>query len=267
MLRSWRAEPAARIKVKKIGRLRFDSYPLLLYLSVLMQRYFVGTSGWQYPEWLGKFYPEKLRKEEMLRYYAERFNSVEVNYTFNRLPSEKVLNAWTAQTPKGFRFTLKAHNAITHSRGLSPGDILEKFLDVTKMLGPRHGLILFQFPPWLQKDMRAITAFLKRVPDGTRAAFEFRHSSWFCDELYERLNKKNLALCAAESERLTTPPIITANYEYYRLRLVHYTDKEIAEYARRIRNGSSKEIYVYFKHEEAGTGPILASKLNKKLKK
>lgn len=231
-----------------------------------MQAYFIGTSGWQYPEWLGKFYPEKMRKEAMLPYYAERFNSVEVNYTFNRLPSEKVLKNWAEQTPKNFRFTLKAHKAITHSKDLNPGDILEKFLNVAKVLGEQQGLLLFQFPPWLPETIPAFEDFLKRIPDNTRAAFEFRNNSWFCDELYALLKKKNLALCAAESEKLKTPPVVTADYGYFRLRLVDYTDDDIAEYAKQIRNQGLAETYVYFKHEEDGVGPVFAEKLMEKLK-
>jgi uncharacterized protein YecE (DUF72 family) len=231
-----------------------------------MQKYFVGTSGWQYPEWLGKFYPEKLRKSDMLRYYAERFNSVEVNYTFNRLPTEKVLKNWTAQTPKNFRFTLKAHKAITHSPNLTPGGILEKFLAIASVLGDRRGLMLFQFPPFLSANIPAFAALLKRIPEGTPAAFEFRHSSWFCDGLYACLKKKNLALCAAESEKLITPPVKTADYGYFRLRLEKYTDHDIATYADRLHSGKLKTVYVYFKHEESGAGPTFAAKLNEKLK-
>jgi uncharacterized protein YecE (DUF72 family) len=231
-----------------------------------MQKYFIGTSGWQYPEWLGKFYPDKMRKEDMLRYYAERFNSVEVNYTFSRLPRESVLKNWTEQTPKDFRFTLKAHRAITHSKNLAPGDILEKFLSIGKVLGQQRGLILFQYPDWLQANIPSFAEFLKRIPKNTRAAFEFRHPSWFCDEVYALLKKKNLALCAAESESLKTPPVKTADYGYFRLRLTDYTDKDIAAYARLIRLEELKETYVYFKHEEAGVGPVFAKMLSEKLK-
>lgn len=231
-----------------------------------MQKYFIGTSGWQYPEWLGKFYPDKMRKDDMLRYYAERFNSVEVNYTFSRLPRETVLTNWTKQTPKDFRFTLKAHRAITHSKNLAPGDILEKFLKIGKVLGSQRGLLLFQYPPALQADIPAFAEFLKRIPKYTRAAFEFRHESWFCDDLYALLKNQNLALCAAESETLKTPPVKTADYGYFRLRLTNYTDKDIAAYARQIRLERFDETYVYFKHEEAGVGPIFAAKLSKMLK-
>jgi len=230
------------------------------------QKYFIGTSGWQYPEWQGNFYPEKIRKEEMLSYYSQRFNSVEVNYTFNRLPSEKVLKNWVEQTPEGFRFTLKAHKAITHTSHLEPSDILEKFLAVGKVLGERRGLMLFQFPPWLEADMQSFAAFLQRFPEGTRAAFEFRHTSWFCDELYTLLKNKNLALCAAESEKLKTPPVITADYGYFRLRLVKYSEKDIAACADQLHSENLKETYVYFKHEEAGTGPAFATMLMDKLK-
>ena len=231
-----------------------------------MKDYFIGTSGWQYPEWLGKFYPEKLRKEEMLSFYAQRFNSVEVNYTFNRLPSEKVLKNWIEQTPKTFRFTLKAHKAITHTSHLEPSDILEKFLNAGKVLGSQQGLMLFQFPPWLEADPQSFEDFLKRFPEGTQAAFEFRHKSWFSDEIYSQLKKKNLALCTAKSEKLVTPPVTTADYVYFRLRLVKYTDRDIAAYADQLRSGSFKAAYVYFKHEEGATGPAFAQMLMDKLK-
>jgi len=222
----------------------------------------IGTSGYQYKEWRGSFYPEDLSEAKMLSYYAGQFPTVEINYTFNRVPTESVLKKWIEQTPEAFKFTLKAHRRLTHSKLFLEADLLKFFVERSKILGDKLGIILFQFPPTLKKDFRFLTALLEALPEGTRAAFEFRHKSWFEDDLYERLRSRNLALCIAESEEIKTPVVATADYGYLRLRVETYSKDDIAKWAGVIKKISSwKETFVYFKHEEEGTGPKFVRQL------
>src|SRR4029077_1476191 len=172
-----------------------------------------GTSGYNYPEWRGTFYPEKLPAAKMLPYYAERFPTVEINYTFYRAPNEKILNGWSAATPERFKLTLKAPKRITHDRRLKDcADAVQQFLETAAVLGPKLGALLFQLPPNLKKDLALFDAFLDAFPPRVCAAFEFRHASWLDEEVYSRLRARNLALCVADSEKLSTPVEITADY-------------------------------------------------------
>jgi uncharacterized protein YecE (DUF72 family) len=218
----------------------------------------IGTSGYNYPEWRGTFYPEKLAAAKMLPYYAERFPTVEINYTFYRTPNEKILEGWNAATPDGFKLTLKAPKRITHDARLRDcADRIRQFLDTAAILGPKLGALLFQLPPNLKKDLALFDAFLDTFPPRVCAAFEFRHPSWLDDEVYGRLRSRNLALCVADSEKLATPAEITATYGYFRLRDEGYTADDIARWAEVIRETtrSCGDVFVYFKHEESGTGP------------
>jgi uncharacterized protein YecE (DUF72 family) len=224
----------------------------------------IGTSGYNYPEWKGKFYPADLSAAKMLPYYAARFSTVEINYTFYRLPTEKMVAAWAEVTPEAFRLTLKAPKRITHDRRLKDcATLVQAFCSVAGTLGPKLGVLLFQLGPTFKKDLAVFDAFLMDLPPGARAAFEFRHASWFDDEVYERLRRRNLALCIADSEKLSTPVVATADYGYFRLRDEGYTTDAINEWARVIREheGVWKDTYVYFKHEEAGKGPEFAVSL------
>jgi uncharacterized protein YecE (DUF72 family) len=224
----------------------------------------VGTSGYNYPEWRGSFYPEKLAAAKMLPYYAERFPTVEINYTFYRAPNEKILAGWSQATPDAFKLTLKAPKRITHDARLrNCADAVRQFLDTAASLGPKLGALLFQLPPNLKKDVAALDAFLEPFPPRVCAAFEFRHESWLADDVYERLRARNLALCVADSERLSTPVEITADYGYFRLRDEGYTPDDIARWAGVIseRTRSCKDVFVYFKHEEEGKGPEFAALL------
>src|ERR671913_2573436 len=224
----------------------------------------VGTSGYNYPEWKGSFYPETLAATKMLPYYAERFPTVEINYTFYRTPNEKILEGWNAATPDRFKLTLKAPKRITHDARLRDcADRVRLFLETAAVLGPKLGALLFQLPPNLKKDLALFDAFLETFPPRLCAAFEFRHASWLDDEIYERLRARNLALCVADSEKLSTPVVATADYGYFRLRDEGYTTDAINEWARVIREheGTWKDTYVYFKHEEAGKGPEFAVSL------
>ena len=163
----------------------------------------VGTSGYNYPEWKGSFYPEKLPSSKMLPYYAERFPTVEINYTFYRAPNEKILDGWNKATPDRFKLTLKAPRRITHDARLRDcADRVRQFLETASTLGPKLGALLFQLPPTLKKDISLFDAFIEAFPPRVCAAFEFRHPSWLDDEVYSRLRARNLALCVADSERL-----------------------------------------------------------------
>jgi uncharacterized protein YecE (DUF72 family) len=228
----------------------------------------IGTSGYNYPEWKGSFYPAGLPASKMLSYYSAQFPTVEINYTFYRMPTEKILAGWAAQTPSPFKLTLKAPRRITHDRRLKDcGDLVEGFCGVAGTLTEKLGVLLFQLPPSARKDLPLLDAFLAELPPGVRAAFEFRHPSWLADDVFERLSARRLALCIADSERLATPVRITADYAYFRLRDEGYTPADIARWADTIQRetASCGEVFVYFKHEEEGKGPALARLLRERL--
>jgi uncharacterized protein YecE (DUF72 family) len=221
----------------------------------------VGTSGYQYPEWKGSFYPEKLPAARMLPYYAERLATVEINYTFYRTPNKEILQGWDHATPERFRLTLKAPQRITHIARLRDcADRLHFFLETAATLGPKLGALLFQLPPNFKIDLAVFDAFLEAFPPNVVAAFEFRNRSWLDEEVYARLKARNLALCVADSEKLTTPVRITADYGYFRLRDEGYQPEDIKRWAHTVRDQTAgcKDVYVYFKHEESGKGPEFA---------
>lgn len=221
----------------------------------------VGTSGYNYPEWKGSFYPEKLPAAKMLPYYAERLSTVEINYTFYRTPDKKILDGWNRATPDRFKLTLKAPRRITHDARLRDcAELVRYFVETAATLGPKLGALLFQLPPYFRKDLGVLDAFLETFPLRVCAAFEFRHASWLDDEVYARLRARNLALCVADSEKLTTPTVITADYAYFRLRDEGYTPNDITRWAQTIQEKASgcSDVFVYFKHEEAGKGPEFA---------
>ncbi len=226
-------------------------------------RTLVGTSGYNYPEWRGSFYPEKFSTAKMLAYYAERFPTVEINYTFYRLPTEKLLAGWAEATPEHFCFTLKAPRRITHDAKLQRcEDLLQAFCRTSRTLGPKLGVLLFQLPPNFKKDVDVLRAFLELLPEGTRAAFEFRHASWLEGDVFDALRARNIALCVADSEKMSTPIEVTADYAYFRLRDEGYQDADITLWAKRISGLQGvSDAFVYFKHEEQGLGPEFARRL------
>jgi uncharacterized protein YecE (DUF72 family) len=228
----------------------------------------VGTSGYAYPEWRGSFYPEKMQTAKMLPYYAEHFPTVEINNTFYRMPNAKLLEGWSAQTPENFKLTLKAPQRITHHKRLRDcADDVKYFLEVAGTLGPKLGAILFQTPPYLRMNLEVLDGFLEMLPAGLCAAFEFRHKSWMESDVFSRLQAKGLALCVADSENFSTPVEITAGYAYFRLRDEGYQPADIERWAQVIREktAASSDIFVYFKHEEAGIGTEFAKQLIKNL--
>ncbi len=226
--------------------------------------YWIGTSGYNYPEWKGSFYPPKLPAAQMLAYYAARFPSVEINYTFYRIPNEQTLASWARQTPAAFRLTLKAPRRITHDLRLRGSEELTaSFCRTALTLGDRLGALLFQLPPSLKKDLGLLRGFLEVLPPLVRPAFEFRHESWHEDEVFDALREHGAALCVADSERMSTPVVLTAGFAYFRLRDEGYTRADLEQWASTLREraGGVSDVYVYFKHEEAGKGPEFARAL------
>jgi uncharacterized protein YecE (DUF72 family) len=219
-----------------------------------------GTSGWSYKEWKGFFYPEKLPAKDMLRYYGERFPTVEVNNTFYRMPNEATLLGWLSQVPEDFSFVLKASKRITHDKRLKEvEDSVQYLLRTSAALGARLGPFLIQLPPNFKKDLPRLKEFLAIFP--ARAAFEFRNVSWYEDDVYEALREKNQAWCGADTGEEGDPPFVaTADWGYLRLRRVAYEESDIATWAEKVKAQSWGEAYVFFKHEDAGTGPRLAAR-------
>jgi uncharacterized protein YecE (DUF72 family) len=229
-----------------------------------MSTFWIGTSGYNYKEWKGAFYPDDLADQEMLKYYAQRFTTVEINYTFYRMPNVRTLQGWAKETPDGFMFTLKAPRRITHELRLrDAGDPLTYFCDTAKALKKKLGAMLFQLPPFLKKDVARLEDFLHQLAPGFRPAFEFRNQSWFADDVYECLRRFDAALCIAEHADYSVPFEATADFGYFRLRKPDYSDADMAAWAQRLEDAASRwqEVFVYFKHEEAGKGPLFASKL------
>jgi uncharacterized protein YecE (DUF72 family) len=226
---------------------------------------YAGTSGWAYPTWKPDFYPAKLASAKFLSHYSTRLNTVEVNYTFRRFPTEKLLRGWIAATPPDFNFAIKANQKITHIKRLRDvADFTSEFLaalqplDAEKKLGP----VLFQLPPFLKCDVPLLKDFLARLPRSLKFAFEFRHVSWFNNEVYESMRIANVALCQAESEKLETPDVQTADFAYMRLRKEDYSAKARQVLTLKVA-GSVKEgdVFIYFKHEDTPEGALNAEKV------
>jgi len=223
----------------------------------------VGTSGYAYKEWKGSFYPEKLADREMLRFYSQQFPTVEINHTFYRMPAERVLEQWAESVPEDFHFALKANQRITHVQRLHDcASTVQRFLEVASVLGNQNrlGPVLFQLPPSLPADLKALEEFLRLRPRAFRFALEVRHPSWHTEETYALLRQQGTALCLAETETESPPETLTADFVYARLRRTDYTPKQLAAWKKRfdawLDQGIS--VYAYFKHEDAGKAPAYA---------
>ena len=225
--------------------------------------FYVGTSGYSYPEWKGTFYPQKLPAKQMLGYYAARFRTVEINNTFYRPPTVQLLETWAAQVPADFRFVLKAPQEITHVKRLAgAGVLVASLVEAAGTLKDRLGPLLFQLPPHVAKDTPRLRAFLALLPRACRAAFEFRHQSWFCDEVFALLRGHGAGLCVADADDGPEVPFVaTAEWGYLRLRRAEYDDDALKVWADRLRAQNWRDAYVFFKHEDAGTGPHFAARL------
>jgi uncharacterized protein YecE (DUF72 family) len=220
-----------------------------------------GTSGYSYKEWKGRFYPEKMKEAEMLAFYAGRFPTVEINNTFYRMPAPDLLGKWAEQTPETFTFVLKAPQRITHHRRLVDvsGDV-SYFFQTAGVLGGKLGPILFQLPPYMKKDLERLKAFLDLLPATPRAAFEFRHASWFDEEVRGALRDKGAALCLADTdEEPLTDVTATADWGYLRLRRTTYTEADVTAWAKRVRAQPWQRAFVFFKHEDEARGPEFAA--------
>jgi uncharacterized protein YecE (DUF72 family) len=221
-----------------------------------------GTSGYSYKEWLGHFYPEKLPASEMLRYYAEHFPTVEINNTFYRMPAESMLAQWSEQVPDHFVFTLKAPRRITHENRLRESEAnVAEFLRRASVLGSKLGVLLFQLPPFLKKDLPRLLDFLALLPTGRPVAFEFRNVSWQDDEVYEALKSRAAILCVTDTDEGDTPFVATSDCGYVRLRRTHYDDGELRAWAAQIAAKALPRTYVYFMHEDEALGTKFAERL------
>jgi uncharacterized protein YecE (DUF72 family) len=222
-----------------------------------------GTSGYSYKEWLGSFYPEKLPTRAMLRYYAERLPTVEINNSFYRMPDESVFARWSEEVPEEFAFTLKAPRRITHEKRLreAEADVAE-FLRRAAVLGTKLGVVLFQLPPFLKKDLSRLRDFLGALPSGRRVAFEFRNVSWQDDEVYELLRERAAMLCVTDTDKGDTPFIATSDCGYIRLRRTRYDDVDLGAWVERIAAQPLASTYVYFMHEDEALGTQFARRLN-----
>ena len=220
----------------------------------------VGTSGYSYKEWKGSFYPEKLPAKEMLSYYASKLSAVELNNTFYRMPQQAMVESWKAQVPDDFRFSVKASQRITHFKRLQDVDADTKYLlETVGALKEKLGVVLYQLPPNMKKDLERLRTFVKNLPAEVRGAFEFRHPTWFDDEVLEVLKNQNLALCISDTDDLPVTHIDrTADWGYLRLRRVNYSKDDLAEWSARIKAQNWTTVFVFFKHEDEGTGPRLA---------
>jgi uncharacterized protein YecE (DUF72 family) len=222
---------------------------------------YVGTSGYSYKEWKGTFYPQKLPAKQMLSFYGAQFRTVEINYTFRRMPTVSILDTWSSAVPADFRFALKAPEAITHRKRLQGvSDSLTRFLEVASHLKERLGPLLFQLPPNFKKDVSRLREFLALLPSERRVAFEFRHPSWFeGEEISELLREHRVALCIADAEGdLEVPVEATAAWGCLRLRRPDYDDAALKRWVKHVRDQKWQDAFVFFKHEDEGKGPQLA---------
>ena len=222
---------------------------------------YVGTSGYNYPEWRGTFYPDEFPAKDMFEFYAARFRTVEINYTFYRMPTPKTTGAWRDQAPEGFRYALKAPRRITHDKRLKDvADSTGFFCDAARVLGAALGPLLFQLPPNLKGDVARLEAFLETVPRDLPSAMEFRHDSWHSDEVVAVLRKFGVALCIADFGDRTTPLHATARHGYFRLRDEGYSPDDLRRWAAAVKERATEwdDVYVFFKHEEEGKGPEFA---------
>lgn len=221
----------------------------------------VGTSGYSYAAWKGRFYPPRLPAGDMLAFYAQHFGAVEINSSFYRVPAPATLEKWAGQVPTSFRFAFKAPRRLTHDRRLQDTDGAVIFLQALAVLDSHRGPVLFQLPPGFAADLPRLDAFLAALPTEAPIAFEFRHASWFDEAVFARLRVHGAALCLAETEALDTPWVATTDFGYLRLRRAHYTEAELAALVARLGAMPWRETYVFFKHEDEALGPQFAARL------
>ncbi len=235
-----------------------------------MAHLYVGTSGWAYPTWKPDFYPAKLAQAKFLQHYSTQLNTVEVNFTFRQLVKDTTIQKWIEQTPAGFRFGVKAHQVITHIKRLKKTeDFVPRFLATIEPLAHagKMGPVLFQLPPNMKADLGVLEEFLTTLPKGVQSAFEFRHESWFTDDVFNLLKAHNRALSVAETEERVTPDVTTADFAYYRYRKPTYTGEERKAMTARLKEhlAAGGDVYAYFKHEETPEGALYAVEVLKEV--
>ena len=223
----------------------------------------VGTSGYDYDEWKGAFYPAEVKKAARLPYYASRFGTVEINASFYRKPTAKALAGWSEKVPDGFTFAFKAWQRITHHARLRDcAELVSVFTSELRAMGPKLGPVLYGLPPNFKKDVPLLREFLNGLPRDLKAAFEFRNPAWLADDVYAALADFGAALCIADTDELSTPFVKTAPFGYLRLRKAEYGEAELVTYADRIRKeGFTEDVAVYFKPEDEAKGPAFAERL------
>ncbi len=230
-----------------------------------MAQLYCGTSGFAYASWKPDFYPAKMGQKDFLKHYATRLNAVEINYTFRQLPSAATLQRWVEATPSGFVFACKAHQRITHILRLKESEFTGVFFKAIDPLrsARRLGPVLFQLAPNFKCDVALLQAFLEKLPPDLHYAFEFRNTSWLVDEVYRLLEKHQVSLCLAESDKLEVPRVLTANFVHARLRKPDYSEAEIAEIGERVQSliEGGRDVYAFFKHEETAAGALYAEKI------
>ena len=223
---------------------------------------YVGTSGYSYKEWKGSFYPQTLPAKDMLVYYSERFRSVELNNTIYRTPKPNMIESWKSQVPENFRFSVKASQGITHFRRLKDaGPPTRLMLETISALEDRLGAVIFRLPSDMKKDLKRLETFLKQLPRDTRVAFDFRNQTWFEDDVLDLLRSENRALVVSDTEDL--PEVYrekTAGWGYLRLRRIRYTESELKKWIKWMKAQQWKDTFVFFRHEDEGTGPKLAAR-------
>ncbi len=226
---------------------------------------YVGTSGYSFKEWKGNFYPEDISAKDMLKFYGSKLNAVEINNTFYRLPNESVVKSWGEQVPPGFCFSIKASQKITHFKRLKDvGDETEYLIRAARTLGEKLGVILFQLPPNMKKDLPRLKVFFATLSGDVRVAFEFRHASWFDDEVFGLLRENNCSSCIADTDdELEVPFVRTADWGYLRLRREGYSPAALKKWMKRIDDPQWRTAFVFFKHEDEGIGPKLATQFLK----
>ena len=229
-----------------------------------MARAWIGTSGFSYKEWRPSFYPEKMSDKEFLEFYASRFSSVEIDRTFYRMPNAALIDGWAQRTPETFRFAIKASQKITHFERLRlPSEALGYLIETVARLDQRLGVLFFQLPPNLKRDDARLSAFLTELPPGLPRAFEFRHESWFTEEVYDLLRQASAGLCIHDADEGPTPMVTTAGLVYVRLRRSAYPKERLDEWREKIRGwvGQGLDVFAYVKHEDNPDAPRLALEL------
>lgn len=223
-----------------------------------------GTSGYSYPEWKGVFYPPKLPQSKFLEFYSGKFSTVEINNTFYRFPAAKLLEGWRETTPARFTFAVKVNQGVTHRGRLRDVEELTRdFIERCKLLETKLGPILFQLPPYLKRDDGRLADFIDALDPRLRYAFEFRHASWFDDDVFEILSRSGISLCVSEGDKLDTPRVATGRFVYARLRKDDYSEAELVDWHSWMSEqaAAGRDVFAYLKHDEEGTSPELALRL------